>query len=145
VTIRATSPSGAFDEVTIEITDPPPPQPAPAAAAELATIESADAGAVAPPENHDGLYGVTAAVDGRFLLVGARSGRAGVVRVRARNGERRLRRCRIRTPANRPLTCRVRIPRAVAATRSHVVITLRVGGRLVEVVETDAQRRHRHR
>ena len=32
--------SGAFDEVTIAITNPPPPQPAPATAAELAAIEA---------------------------------------------------------------------------------------------------------
>ena len=43
VTIRATSPSGAQDEVTIAVTDPPAPQAAPATAAELAAIEAAPA------------------------------------------------------------------------------------------------------
>jgi hypothetical protein len=132
VTIRATTLSGAFDEVTIDITNPPAPQAAPA----LLTTGTA-------PEQR-GLHGVRAVVDGRFLLVSARSGRAGVVRMRARNGSRQLGRCRIRTPARRPLTCRLRIPRSVRAMRTRVVVTLRVGGRLVEVVETDAQRRHRH-
>jgi hypothetical protein len=132
VTIRATTLSGAFDEVTIDITNPPAPQAAPA----LLTAGTA-------PEQR-GLHGVRAVVDGRFLLVSARSGRAGVVRMRARNGSRQLGRCRIRTPAKRPLTCRLRIPRSVRAMRTRVVVTLRVGGRLVEVVETDAQRRHRH-
>jgi Lysyl oxidase len=143
VTIRATTQSGAFDEVTIAITDPPPPQPAPATAAELAAVEAAPAPSVTGLDQ--GLHGVGAIVDGRFLLVSARSGQAGVVRVWARNGDRRLGRCRLRTPAGRPLTCRIRIPRAVAALTTHVTVTLRVGGRLVEVVETDAQRRHRHR
>jgi hypothetical protein len=145
VTIRATSPSGAFDEVTIGVTDPPPPQPAPASAAELAAIEAAPVTALPAESDRLGLHGVSAVVDGRFLLASARSGRAGVVRMRARNGERQLGRCRVRTPANRPLACRLRIPRAVAALDTRVVVTLRVGGRLVEVVETDAQRRHRHR
>ena len=104
--------SGAFDEVTIAITNPPPPQPAPATAAELAAIEAAPAPSVTEPDA--GLQGVGAVVDGRFLLVSARSGQAGVVRVRARNGDRRLGRCRLRTPAGRPLTCRIRIPRAVS-------------------------------
>ena len=89
VTIRATSPSGAFDEVTIAITDPPPPQPAPTTAAELAAIEAAPAASRTEPDR--GLQGVGAVVDGRFLLVSARSGQAGVVRVRARNGDRQAR------------------------------------------------------
>jgi hypothetical protein len=144
VTIRATSPSGAFDEVTIAITDPPPAQPAPASAAELAAIETSTTAAPTTTLDQEGLHGVSAVVDGRFLLVSARSGRAGVVRVRARNGGRRLGRCRIRTPAERPLTCRVRIPRALDALDTRAVITLRVAGRLVEVVVADAQRRHRH-
>ena len=134
--------SGAFDEVTIAITDPPPPQPAPATAAELAAIEAAPAPSVTEPDR--GLQRVGAVVEGRFLRVSARSGQAGVVRVRARNGARKLGRCRLRTPAGRPLTCRIRIPRSVAALRTRVTVTLRVGGRLVEVVETDAQRRRRH-
>jgi hypothetical protein len=143
VTIRATSPSGAFDEVTIAITDPPPPQPAPTTAAELAAIEAAPAPSVTGQD--PGLQGVGAVLDGRFLLVSARSGQAGVVRVRARNGKRRLGRCRLRTPAGRPLTCRIRIPRSVVALKTRATVTLRVGGRLVEVVETDAQRRLHHR
>jgi len=143
VTIRATSPSGAFDEVTIAVTDPAAPQPAPATAAELASIETAPDSATAPAE---GLQEVAAVVEGRFLRVSARSGTAGVVRVRARAGGRRLGRCLIRTPAGRPFTCRLRIPRAVAARTPHATLTLRVAGTLVEAVETDAQRlRHRHR
>jgi hypothetical protein len=145
VTIRATSPSGAFDEVTIDVTDPPAPQAAPTTAAELAAIESAPAGTPAPAAEQQGLRDVTVTRDGRFLLVGARSGRAGVVRVRARKGDRTLGRCRVRIPAERPLTCRLRIPRAIGTSGVRAVITLRVGGRLVEVVEADAQRRHRHR
>jgi hypothetical protein len=145
VTIRATSASGAFDEVTIAITDPPAAQPAPATVAELAAIESASAQPAGPTETQTGLRDVAAVVDGRFLRVSARSGRAGVVRMRARSGARRLGRCRIRTPAARPLTCRIRIPRTLAGRTAHAVVTLRVAGRLVEVVETDAQRRHHHR
>jgi hypothetical protein len=143
VTIRATTISGAFDEVTIAVTDPPPPQPAPATTAELAAIEAAPAPSLIEPDR--GLQRVGAVVDGRFLRVSARSGQAGVVRIRARNGARQLGRCRLRTPAGRPLTCRIRIPRSVAALKTRVTVTLRVGGRLVEVVETDAQRRHHHR
>ena len=143
VTIRATSPSGAWDEVTIAVTDPAAPQAAPATTAELATIEAAP-GPTAEPD--PGLQGVAAVVEGRFLRVSARSGTAGVVRVRARAGSRRLGRCVIRTPAHRPLTCRLRIPSAVAARTPHATLALRAGGRPVEVVETDAQRsRHRHR
>jgi hypothetical protein len=144
VTIRATSQSGAFGEVTIAVTNPLPAQPAPATAGDLAAIEAAPAPSATEPDQ--GLQAVSAVVDGRFLLVGTRSGQAGVVRVRARNGDRKLGRCRLRTPAGRPLTCRIRIPRAVPALQTHVTITLRVGGRLVEVVETDAQRwLHHHR
>jgi hypothetical protein len=147
VTIRATTVTGAYGEVTIQITDPPPPQPAPTTAAELAAIEAA--GATPPPApdtapGSSGLHAVRAVADRRFLRVSARSGRAGIVRIRARNGGRRLGRCRIRTPAGRPLTCRLRMPRAVTVRRTHVVVTLRVAGRLIEVVEADAQRRHRH-
>jgi hypothetical protein len=131
-TIRATTASGAFGEATIAITNPPPPQAAPAAA-------------LAPPSATRGLQDVRAVVDGRFLVISARSGRAGIVRMRARNGSRQLGRCRVRTPALRTLTCRVRIPRRVRALKTHVVVSLRIGGRLIEVVETDAQRRHRHR
>jgi hypothetical protein len=134
VTIRATTVSGAFDEVTIDITNPAAPQAAPASIG----------GATGTAPTDLGLSDVSAVVSGRFLLVSARSGRAGVVRMRARNGKRQLGRCRIRTPAGRPLTCRLRIPRSVASSRTRVVVTLRVGGRLIEVVETDAQRRHRH-
>ena len=65
--------------------------------------------------------------------------------MRARSGGRPLGRCRIRTPAGRPLTCRLRIPRSVSGKAARAVLTLRIGGRLVEVVEADAQRRHRHR
>jgi hypothetical protein len=143
VAIRATSPSGAWDEVTIAITDPAAPQAAPATTAELATIEAAP-GPTAEPD--PGLQGVAVVVEGRFLRVSARSGTAGVVRVRARAGARRLGHCRIRTPAGRPFTCRLRIPRAVAARTPHATLALRAGGRPVEVVETDAERlRHRHR
>jgi hypothetical protein len=142
VTIRATTVSGAFAQVTIAITNPSAPQAAPTTAAELAAAGSDAAPAAAPGDA--GLQGVRAVVDRRFLLVSARSGSAGVVRVRARNGKRRLGRCRIPTPAGRPLTCRVRIPRAVTAIRTHVVVTLRVGGRLVEVVEADAERGRHH-
>jgi hypothetical protein len=134
VTIRATTVSGAFDEVTIDITNPSAPQAAPA---------SID-GATGTAPTDLGLSDVSAVVSGRFLLVSARSGRAGVVRMRARNRKRQLGRCRIRTPAGRPLTCRLRIPRSVASMKTRVVVTLRIGGRLIEVVETDAQRRHRH-
>ena len=141
VTIRATSISGAFDEVTIVVADPPPPEAAPTV--ELAAIEPGPLTEV----DRLGLRDVSAVVDAaRFLLVSARSGQAGVVRVRARNGNRQLGHCEVRTPAGRPLTCSFRIPRAVAALETRVVATLRVGGRLAEVVETDAQlRRHGHK
>jgi hypothetical protein len=144
VTIRATSPSGAFDEVTIAITNPAAPQPAPASAAALAAIEAGGPGP-APAAPVPGLSGVTAAKDGRYLLIAARSGRPGVVRLRAVKGGRVLGRCRVRTPAQRPLTCRLRLPRSVGVAGLRAVVTLRVGGRLLEVVETDAQRLGHHR
>ena len=90
VTIRATTAiSGAFDEVTIAITDPPPPQPAPATAAELAAIEAAPA-----PSGHRARPGP--AESGRRgrrpFPARQRTVRAGrVVRVRARNGARTAR------------------------------------------------------
>ena len=140
VTIRATTASGAFDEVTIVIADPPPPEAAPTV--EVASIEPGPLTEV----DRRGLRGVSAVVDRGFLLVSARSGQAGVVRVRARNGNRQLGNCEVRTPAGRPRTCSFRIPRAVAPLETRVVATLRVGGRLAEVVETDAQlRRHGHK
>ena len=113
VTIRATSISGAFDEVTIVVADPPPPEAAPTV--ELASIEPGPLTEV----DRRGLRGVSAVVDRGFLLVSARSGQAGVVRVRARNGNRQLGNCEVRTPAGRPLTCSFRIPRARGAPSRH--------------------------
>ena len=91
VTIRATSISGAFDEVTIAITNPPPPQPAPATAAELAAIEAAPAPSVTEPDRGP-----------------AERGRRGRRAVPARQRTVRAGRCRPdtgaqRRPAARPL------------------------------------------
>ena len=83
--------SGAFDEVTIAITDPPPPQPAPATAAELAAIEAAPA-----PSVTDARPGPAGG--------GRRGGRAVPARQRTvRTGRRRPGKGAQRRPEARPL------------------------------------------
>jgi hypothetical protein len=140
VTIRATTRSGVFNEVTIGVTDPPPPEPAPMSESQLTL---AGPGAPTPASIKSGghtlrarLDGVRVSTDGDSVIVGLRSGRAGVVRVRVHKGLRLLGRCRARTPRGRPLTCRVPLPRGVSAEGARIVITLRVKGKLIEVMRT---------
>jgi lysyl oxidase len=144
VTIRATTRSGVFSEVTIAVTDPPPPQPAPTSESALTL---AGPGAPTPASVTGGrsarghrlrarLDGVRVSTDGGSVIVGLRSGRTGVVRVRVHKGKRLLGRCRVHTPRGRPLTCRVRLPRGVSPGGARIVITLRVRGKLIEVMRT---------
>jgi hypothetical protein len=143
VTIRATTASGAFDEVTIGITNPPAPQPAPTveSALALAGPSPSTGGPTAPSAASDRefrsrLRGVKLATDGRAVVVSARSRRAGVMRVRVHKHEQLLGRCRARMPRGRTLTCRVRLAPGMSAGDAQVVITLRVKGALVEVRRT---------
>jgi lysyl oxidase/Big-like domain-containing protein len=130
VTIRATTASGAFDEVTIAITDPPPAQPAPTTEAQLAASSvpsSAPLGATASP------FALRLTRDREAVIAGVRSSRAGVIRVRVRKGSRLLGRCRVRMPRGRALSCRAGLPRGVSAGRIRAVASLRVAGALKEV------------
>ncbi len=139
VTIRATTASGAFDEVTIGITDPAPPQPAPTTEAQLA---SASGPPSAGPTHRASPLAVSLRTEGRAVIAGAQSSRAGVIQVRLQKGARRLGRCRAAMPSGRTLTCRMRLSRG--AGRARAVITLRVGGRLVDVVRASPSASHPH-
>jgi hypothetical protein len=129
VTIRATTRSGAFSEVTIAITNPPPPQPAPAIASR------SPAGAGAPAANGRVLRAVRMGTDGRSAIVESQSRRAGVIRVRIRNRGRHLGRCRARIEPGRTVTCRAPLG-GMWPGGTRAVITLRVRGRLVDVLRT---------
>jgi Lysyl oxidase len=138
-TIRATTASGAFDDVTIAITNPPPPQPAPmvAAAAEDLLKPSALVQMPEPvppdPRFPSRLFGIRLATDGVAVIVSARARRAGVVRARVWTGDRLLSRCRTRTPAGRPAICRALLPHGASAAGTRVVLTLRTRGELLDV------------
>jgi hypothetical protein len=142
VTIRATTASGAFDDVMIAVTDPPPAQPAPTTeaqlAASLATPASGSPTGAARP------LAVSLTRDGPAVIAGARASRAGVIRVRVRNGSRLLGRCRARMPSGRALSCRVRLPLGIAAARLRAVASLRIGGALKEVARASLARPHGH-
>jgi hypothetical protein len=142
VTIRATTASGAFDEVTIGVTDPPPAQPAPTTEAQLAA--SLTAPASGSPAGAARPLAVSLTRDGPAVIAGARASRAGVIRVRVRNGSHLLGRCRARMPSGRALSCRVRLPRRVAAARLRAVASLRIGGALKEVARASLARPHGH-
>lgn len=128
VTIRATTTSGVWNEVVIAVTDPPPPEPAPAIPSQVAPASAAGS-----PVNGRQLRSARLSTDGRSALVSARSTHAGVVRVRAHRGTRLLGRCRVRIQRGRTLTCRVPL-RGMWPGGVRVVITLRVRGKLVDVV-----------
>ena len=121
VTIRATTPSGAWEEVTIEILQGAPPQAAPAPARLAMRVRGTR-----------NLYGIRVAAQGDLLLVKLRSRRAGVVRIRANRGKKSLGRCRARMPRYRALTCKIRL-RGAAPERVRLVITLRRKGKLLDV------------
>jgi hypothetical protein len=133
-TIRATTASGAFDEVTVLITAAPPPQPAPLLggtdSTQVQTTVLTTPGARWLRAN---LGGLRLAAVGDTIVFSARSRRAGVVRIRVWKGERMLGHCRVRTPAGRTLTCRAHLPSDGSADGVRMVVTLRVKGRLVEV------------
>jgi hypothetical protein len=130
VTIRATTASGAWEEVVIRIVQAPPPQPAPLASGRHSL----------KLKSSRYLYGLRVTVHGRVVLIRARSRRAGVLRMRALRGTRTLGRCRARTPARRVLTCKVRLRRGLAPRRVRIVISLRVKGRLVDVRRASLRR-----
>jgi hypothetical protein len=129
VTIRATTASGAFNEVTIAITNPPVAQPAPAIPA-----RSPAAGGAAPVSGRV-LRGIKMGTDGGSAIVESQSRRAGVIRVRVRNRGRYLGRCRARIEPGRVVTCRAPLA-GMWPGGTRAVITLRVRGRLVDVLET---------
>jgi hypothetical protein len=132
VTIRATSGTGAFDEVTILVTDPPPPSPAPSlTAAANVGLETGPGGVVAGASRTFG--GTRLAVIGDAVVVTTTPRRTGVARVRVRHGERLLGRCLARTVRGRGLDCRVPLPAGVGADDVAVVMTFRVHGKLMEV------------
>jgi hypothetical protein len=125
VTIRAATPSGAWEEVTIAIVWAPAALASPAPPARLSTRV----------HRTTNLYGIRVSVHDGMLLVKLRSRRAGVVRVRARYGRKQLGRCRVRTPARRSLTCRLRT-KDRDPHRVRLVISLRVKGKLLDVRRT---------
>ena len=132
VTIRATTASGAFDEVAIQIEDPAPPLPAPAVSA--ATDTGVELAATAAPARQlRALRSVRLATVGRQLVVSARPGRAGVVHMRVRDGANLLRSCKMRASRSRTVACRTVLPVGVSPRSVRVVMTLRVRGKLVEV------------
>ena len=141
VTIRATTASGAFDEVTIGITDPPPAQPAPTTEAQLASAAAPGPGGVGAGASP---LRMSLTRDGPVVIAGVRAWRTGVVRVRIRKGARLLGKCRVRMPAGRTLSCRARPPRRAAAGRTRAVATLRVGGELHEVARASLAASHAH-
>ncbi len=132
VTIRATTASGAFDEVTIQIENPAAPLPAPAVTAAADTgVELA--ATAAPARQLRALRGVRLTTVGRQLVVSARPGQTGIVRMRVRDGANLLRSCRMRAARSRTVACRTVLPVGVWPASVRVVMTLRVRGKLVEV------------
>ena len=132
VTIRATSGTGAYDEVTIAIVDPPPPEPAPSLAA--TSNVGLEIPATAPSAGDAGTFrGTRLAVVAGALVATTRPDRAGVARVRVRRGENQLGRCRAKAVKGQTLNCRVPLPAGTSSADLAVVLTFRVKGRLVEV------------
>jgi hypothetical protein len=131
VTIRATTASGTYDEVTILIVDPPPPQPAPSVAA--ASDASVELPATRLPASGRSFRSVRLTTIGGALVVTARSKLSGIARVRVRDGERQLGRCILRATRGQSLTCRAPLPAYTSPANVRVVMTFRVHGKLVEV------------
>ena len=120
VTIRATTASGAWEEVTIAIAWAPHPQAAPGARAAMRVRGTTR------------LYGIRISAHDGALLVRVLSRRAGVLRVRARHGRKALGQCRARTRARHGLTCKIRL-RHVKAADVRLVISLNANGKLLDV------------
>lgn len=132
VTIRATTASGAFDEVTILIVDPPAPQPAPSVtAASDASVETARTRSSSARGRS--FRAIRLTTMGGAVLVTTRSKLTGVARVRVRDGERQVGRCLVRATKHRSLTCRALLPPYTSPANVQVVMTFRVHGKLVEV------------
>ena len=131
-TIRATTASGAYDEVTILIVDPPPPQPAPSVAAASDASVELPATRSAPGRGRS-FRTIRLTTIGGALVVTTRSKLNGVARVRVRDGERQLGRCLVQATKGRSLTCRAPLPAYTSPANVRVVMTFRVHGRLVEV------------
>lgn len=132
VTIRATTASGAFDEVTIQIENPAPPQPAPAITA--AADSGVELAATASPARElRALRGVRLETVGRSLIVSARPARTGVLRMRVWDDRHMLGRCRARAARSRTFVCRTPLPVGTSPAQLAVVMTLRVHGALIEV------------
>ena len=133
VTIRATTRSGAFGEVTILIANPPAPQPAPSVAA------AADSSVPVPPPPGGarpggiGFRGIHLTTMGGAVVLTTRAAHTGIARVRVRDEDRQLGRCLVRATKGRTLTCRAPLPAYVSAANVRVVMTFRVHGRLVDV------------
>ena len=132
VTIRATTASGAWEEVTIAIVWAPAAQAAPAVGRLAMRVRRTR-----------NLYGIRVSAHDGVLLVKVRSRRAGILRVRALHGKKQIGRCRARTPKRRALTCRVRL-REVRPERMRLVITLRVKGKLLDVRRTSLRHLRHH-
>jgi hypothetical protein len=132
VTIRATTASGAWEEVTIVIAWAPTPRAAPGAHASAMRVRGTQR-----------LYGIRISVHDGALLVRVRSRRAGILRVRARYGRKQLGHCRARTRARHGLTCKVRL-RGVKPARVRLVISLNARGKLLDVRRVSLRRLRHH-
>ena len=150
VTVRASTPSGASDEVTIKILPPPVPEPAPSA-------DPLGGNPADPPggypvrafdKNTNPLGPLHVERYGRLLVVSLRAHRSGVVRVTVDLGKRRIGWCRMKTPKDGNLTCRIRVGKSLILRRMKVTASLRAKGKLIGIrrssVRAAAHAHHHH-
>ena len=131
-TIRATTASGAYGEVTMLIVDPPPPAPAPSVtAATDASVEAARTRS--SPARGRSFRAIRLAAIGGAVVVTTRSKLTGIARVRVRDAERQIGRCLVQATRNQSLTCRAPLPPFTSPANVQIVMTFRVHGKLVEV------------
>jgi hypothetical protein len=133
VTIRATSGTGAYDEVTTLLLDPPAPQAAPAVAPSADSSVEIASTARSLPDAGRSFRDTRLTMLGEALVVTTRARRTGIARVRVRVGDRQLGHCRVPATRSRTLSCRVLVPGDVSPAELRVVMTFRATGRLLEV------------
>ncbi len=133
VTIRATTESGAFHAVVIQITNPPPAQPAPSVTAAADASREVRGPVSALRSTGRGFRKVRLTAIGGAVVMSTRAAQTGIVRIRVRDADRLLGRCLVRVQQGGALTCRAPLPAFVSPANVSVVMTFRVRGRLVEV------------